>query len=213
MDILEQFYNEITQTVISLQKFGETSFELNRASYQGYVGITTQDTLTLLVGMQNILSNHLGKPYLKLAIGRPEKIDSSNNFFSAMKGIHRYFFISILSSIDAASEQICKDYLNINPKGERAYHKVLSKLKSPQQLKWKLFYESLKIIRNECAHPSKSKLHIKEIEKLTNAGLDFLIFEGKIGINCPKYQPVAEKALECISVLKSIKRQQNNLKN
>lgn len=213
MDILNQFYNEITQTALSLQKFGEASFELNKSSYQGFVGIATQDTRTLLVGMQNILANHLGKPYLNLAIGMPNKIDDSNDFFSAMKSIHRYFFISILSSIEAAAEQICKDYLNTNPKGERAFIKVLSKLKSQEKTTWKLFYDSLKIIRNECAHPSTSELHIKEIEKLTSSGLDFLVFKGKIGINCLMYQPVAEKVLECISVLKSIEKHQSNLKS
>jgi hypothetical protein len=205
MDILNQFYDEITQTAFSLQKFGETSFELKASSLQGFVGVSVQDTRTLLVGMQNILANYLAKPQLKLDLGIPDKMDSSNDFLSAMKSVHRYFFISILTSLDAAAEKICKETLNVKLKGEPAFIKALSKLKSQEKSKWKLFYDGLKIVRNECAHPSLSELHEKQVEKLINAGLDFLVFEGKFSISCSKYLPVSEMALECVSALKCIK--------
>lgn len=205
MDILDIFYNEITQTAFSLQKFGETSFELNKPSLHGFVGISIQDTRALLVGLQNILANCLGKPQLKLNIGKPENMESNNDFLSAMKSVHRYFFISILTSLDAVAERICKESLHIKSRGESAFIKALSRLKSQEQSQWKLFYEGLKIVRNECAHPSLSDLHEKQIEKVINAGLGFLISEGKFSISCSKYIPISEKAYECVSALMIIK--------
>lgn len=205
MDIFDRFYSEITQTVFSLQKFGETSFELNKSSLHGLVGISIQDTRTLLVGMQNILANYLKKPRIELNLSIPENIESNNDFLSAMKSVHRYFFISILTSLDAAAERICKESFHIKLKGEHAFRKALSKLKSQEQSKWKSFYDGLKIIRNECAHPSLSDPHEKQIEKLINAGLGFLVFEGKFSISCSKYLPISEKAYECVSALKTIK--------
>jgi len=204
MNILEIFYNEITQTVLEMQKLGETSFELRKSSLHGFLGISIQDTRTLLVGMQNILANYLGKPRVELNLVIPENMKSDNDFLSAMKSVHRYFFISILTSLDAAAEKICKESLHLKRRGERAFIKVLSKLKSQDQTKWKFFYDGLKIIRNECAHPSLRDIHEKQVEKLNNAGLGFLIIEGKLGISCSKYLPVSKKAYECITALKSI---------
>jgi hypothetical protein len=92
--MLNQFYDVTTKATMELQSFGETTFELNRSSTLGFVGIAIQDTRTLLVGLQNILAIHLGKPSLKLDLRSPESIDAPNDFLSAMKSVHRYFFIS-----------------------------------------------------------------------------------------------------------------------
>ncbi|OHB62854.1 MAG: hypothetical protein A2Y76_03265 [Planctomycetes bacterium RBG_13_60_9] len=204
MDILDNFYNEITPTALTLQKFGETSFELNKSSLHGFVGISIQDTRTLLVGLQNILANCLGKPQLQLNIGKPEGVQANNDFLSAMKSVHRYFFISILTSLDAVGERICKESFHLKLRGESAFTKALSRLKSQEQTQWKLLYEGLKIVRNECAHPSLSDLHQKQIEKLIKGGLSFLINEGKFSISCSKYIPVSERAYECVSALKDV---------
>lgn len=204
MDILDIFYNEITQTVFALQKFGETSFELNKSTLHGFVGISIQDTRTFLVGLQNILGNRLGKPQLKLNIGIPENMEANNDFLSAMKSAHRFFFISILTSLDAVGETICRERMHLKLRGESAFIKALSRLKSQEQAQWKLFYEGLKLVRNECAHPSLRDLHKKQIEKIIKAGLGFLISEGEFSINCSKYIPVSERAYECVSALNYI---------
>ena len=50
-------------------------------------------------------------------------------------------------------EKICKESLHFKRRGEGAFIKVLSKLKSQDQTKWKLFYDGLKIIT---IHPKTS---------------------------------------------------------
>lgn len=138
--MLEQFYQLITNASLELQKFGEKSFELNKSSILGFLGIAVQDTRTLMVGLQNILAQHLSKPFLKLNLRSPKSIDEPNDFLSAMKSIHRYFFISIQAGLEAAAQGICEERRILNVNGEKAFRLVLSKLQKDKQNEWKSFY-------------------------------------------------------------------------
>jgi len=203
--MLEQFYESVTKASLDLQTFGKNTFELNKSSTLGFVGIAVQDTRTLLVGLQNILAIHFNKPTLKLNLSLPESIDAPNDFLSAMKSVHRYFFISIQTGLEAAAQKICEERQIQGVKGGKAFRRTLSSLQKQKQDKCRFFYEGLKIMRNECAHVSTKELHPGSLKKLHDAGLDFLISNGKISINCQMYLTVAERATECIRDLQQSK--------
>lgn len=200
--MLDQFYDLTTRASLELQRFGENTFELNKSSTLGFVGTVVQDTRTLLVGLQNILAMHLGKPALKLDLSSPNSIDAPNDFLSAMKSVHRYFFISIQTGLEAAAQRICEERQIQSVKGEKAFRRALSGLQKQKQDEWRFFYEGLKIMRNECAHVSINKIHPGSLKKLQDAGLGFLVSNQEISINCQKYLPVAERATACIRELK-----------
>ncbi len=199
--MLDQFYDLTTKATLELQSFGENTFELNKSTALGFVGTAVQDTRTLLVGLQNILAVHLGKPVLKLDLSIPDNIDAPNDFLSAMKSVHRYFFISIQTGLEAAAQRICEERQIHGVKGEKAFRRALSGLQKQTQDKWRFFYEGLKIMRNECAHVSINELHPGSLKKLHDAGLGFFVSNRGISINCQKYLPVAERATACIREL------------
>lgn len=199
--MLNDFYNVTTKAAMELQSFGETTFELNNSSTLGFVGTAVQDTRALLVGLQNILAIHLGKPYLKLNLRSPDSIDAPNDFLSVMKSVHRFFFISLQTSLEAAAQRICENRQIHNVTGERAFRRALSGLQKTKRDEWRLFYEGLKILRNECAHVSLSDLHPGSLKKLRAAGFSSLLSDGKISINCQKYLPIAKRATECVQAL------------
>ena len=203
--MLEQFFDLITRATLELQTFGRETFELNKSSALGFVGVAVQDTRTLLVGLQNILAIHLNKPVLRLDLSSQESINAPNDFLSAMKSVHRYFFISIQTGLEAAAQKICEERKIQGIKSEKAFRRALSGLQKQKQDEWRFFYEGVKIMRNECAHVSISELHPKSLKKLHDAGLDFLVLKGKISINCQKYLPVAERATACIRDLQQAK--------
>ena len=203
--MLEEFYDSITRASLDLQTFGENTFELNKSSTLGFVGIALQDTRTLLVGLQNILATHLGKPALKLDLSSPQNMNTPNDFLSAMKSVHRHFFISILTGLDAAAQRICEQRQIRGVKSEKAFRRALSGLQKQKQDEWRFFYQGLKIMRNECAHVSINRLHSGQLKKLNDAGLGFLVVNREISINCQKYLPVAERATACIRDLQHAK--------
>jgi hypothetical protein len=131
--MLNEFYDVTTKAAMELQSFGETTFELNRSSTLGFVGTAVQDTRTLLVGLQNILAIHFDKPFLKLNLRSPESIDTPNDFLSAMKSIHRYFFISIQTALEAAAQRICESRQIHGVIGERAFRRALSGLQKTKR--------------------------------------------------------------------------------
>jgi hypothetical protein len=108
---------------------------------------------------------------------------------------------SIQTALEAAAQRICESRQIHGVKGERAFRRALSGLQKTKQGEWRLFYEGLKIMRNECAHVSLSNLHPNSLKKLKDAGFSYLLSDGKISINCQKYLPVAKRATECILAL------------
>jgi len=203
--VLEQFYDLITKATLELQTFGRNTFELSKSSTLGFVGEAVQDTRTLLLGLQNILAIHLSKPVITLDLGQPVSINTPNDFLSAMKSVHRYFFISIQTGLEAAAQKICEERKIQGVKGEKAFRRALSGLQKQRRNEWRFFYEGLKIMRNESAHVSINELHPESLKQLHYAGLDFLVSNGRISINCQKYLPVAERATECIRDLQQAK--------
>lgn len=199
--MLNQFYKVSTQAAMQLQQFGENTFELGRPTPLGFLGVAIQDTRTFLVGLQNILALHLRKPPLTLSLRSPETMDTPNDFLYAMKAVHRYFFISVQTAIEAAAQKVCDDRFVTGLTGEKAFRRALKFLKKEEQGGWRLFYEGLKVMRNKCAHPSLGDVQDSELSKLRNGGLDFLVSGRKIAINCTKYLPVAERARACIAAL------------
>lgn len=196
--LLEAFYDSITKDIFELQSFGSETFELGKSSTLGFVGIAVQDTRTLLVGLQNILAVHLKRPAVQLQLGTPENIDTSNDFLSAMKGVHRYFFIVIQSALEAAAQKVLEEKGIDGVNGERAFRRVLSSLEKGVREEWAFFYEGLKVLRNESAHVSKHELHEKAVEKLQKAGLDFLVSDGKLTIRSERYVSISERATACV---------------
>jgi len=194
-------YKGITNTCIDLTNFGQDNFQLGQSSVKGYVGVAAQDTITLLVGLQNIIADMLEKPRLRLNLDPIISMNENHQFLTAMKAIHRYFFMSIQSGIEAASEKLCKNELGKNLKHDKAFYKALSCLTPDKQNQWKAFFEGLKVVRNECSHPSNGEIHAGSISKLNAAELDFLIKENHWAINCTKYKSVFIRAAQCITDL------------
>ncbi|MEW6672624.1 MAG: hypothetical protein AB1427_13035 [Thermodesulfobacteriota bacterium] len=199
--MLAQFYDLVTQATMELQQFGQNSFELGCSTPLGFLGVAVQDTRTFLVGLQNILAIHLRKPPIALNLASPEMIDTPNDFLSAMKGVHRYFFISVQSAVESAAQEICENRLIKGLTGEKALRRALRFLPKEERNQWRQFYEGLKVIRNECAHPSSGIVQDSDLKKVRDAGLDFLVSGRKTSINCNKYLPVAKRAHACIAAL------------
>lgn len=200
---IDQFYNLISQEVISLRELGISEFKHSKGTPKGFLGIALQDTSTLLIGLQNILALSLKKDAIILDVGSPENIDTPNDVLSAMISIHRYFIISIQTSIESAAERICETHDIHCRKGEKAFRKVLSLVDSETNKKWKRFYEALKLIRNECAHPSTGNIDENSYLKLKDSGLQFLLSGKSISINCSKYKKITVLANACISDLEN----------
>ena len=208
--MLDKFYEYITHETIELRKYGKEKFDGARNTPYGFLGVALQDTTTLMIGIQNIVAINLGRDMIKMDFGSPKSInDPENNIFSALKGIHRYFFISVLSSMDASGERICENKNISNKKGEKAFNKALQFIENSDREEIKTFYDSIKILRNECAHSSTGKVHHQSTQKIKKAGLVLLVSGNEIKVNCGKYNRVVEIAYNCISKMDSYKNRAN----
>lgn len=200
-DILDAFYDLTSQTALELQAFGQSSFKLGHPAPMGYLGVAVQDTRALLVGLQNILALHQGKSPITINLSSPESMEANNDFLSAMKAVHRCFFISVQTAIEAAAQQFCEERGITRHSGEKAFNRAVKSVEKPACTEWKAFYTGLKVVRNECAHPSLGVLLDTDVKKLADAGLANLVSEGRLSINCGKYLPIVERARKCISAL------------
>ena len=105
--MLDIVYKQITSTTLEYQKYGVDKFGDTSGTPHGFLGVVVADVATLLVGVQNILANHLSAPSIKMDFGNPKSIKDKSQLFSALKAIHRYFSISLLTAIESASGRLC----------------------------------------------------------------------------------------------------------
>jgi hypothetical protein len=202
-DMIDYLYKVITDSTIKYQKYGIENFDNSSGTPHGFLGVVVADVSTLLIGFQNILANHLDAPTLNLDVGNPKNISESNQFLSALKTVHRYFSISLQTAIESAAERLCSErgYPGTYY-GEKAFRKVVQEVNKKKRSECEIFYEAVKVIRNACAHSFDGELNKYDKEKLKNADLGFLIEGDRLVMNSARYQPITEKANECITLLK-----------